>query len=504
MGAIALLRSSPETPTSKTLARSRFRELEIWLAGAETLHLPLHQVEVEQEKRGREIMRLLLQDHLDLRGEGDVGRALEVLTEEPDDEGRPQAEVRRHGQRRHHVRHILSVFGKLCALRLAYFADQAGSVHPLDEAAWLPKRIFGYELQRRVLLGAVQGPFDEALERAEESTGNRLSKRSAEDLVRDAAIDFDSFYSQRQLPPAAETGPVLVASVDCKGIPMVKPQGALRVIRRTVGTKANKKRMATVAAVFTQKRRKRRAEEIVERLFYEGPRLKRDSPRPRNGPEHKRVWASVELSKDEVFAHVVEEVEARDPDRTKQLVLLMDGERVLQQRLAKLLPRGIEILDLMHVMGKLWKAAFCFYDERSAEARQWVRERTLRLLKGEVSGVVQGMKQIATKRGLSKDERKAVDDAARYFRRNRHRMRYDEYLKQGLPIASGAVEGACKNLVKDRMERSGMRWTIQGAEAMVRLRAVYLSGDFDDYWAFHIRQEQHRLYPPDRWRVVEE
>ena len=74
----------------------------------------------------------------------------------------------------------------------------------------------------------------------------------------------------------------------------------------------------------------------------------------------------------------------------------------------------------------------------------------------------------------------------------------------GLPIASGCVEGACKNLIKDRMERSGMRWSLEGGEAMIQLRSLYLSGDLDDYWDFHLEQEQLRLYSPDRWEVVQE
>ena len=96
------------------------------------------------------------------------------------------------------------------------------------------------------------------------------------------------------------------------------------------------------------------------------------------------------------------------------------------------------------------------------------------------------------------------EEYAKYLRRNREHMRYDEYLRQGLPIASGCVEGACKNLIKDRMERSGMRWSLTGAEAMIQLRSLYLSGDLDDYWDFHLEQEHRRLYPLGRWEVVEE
>ena len=503
MGALTQRAASPKAPTAWTQAHALIAWLKTWLSADETSLRPVHEVEVELERRGREICRWFLQGHMDLRGEGDVGPALEALTEEAAKGERPEP-VRRHGQRRRHSRQLLTVFGRVEVKRLGYHAPKAGSIHPLDEAAWLPWRLFSYEVQRRSLLGAVQGPYDAALERVEESTGNRLSKRSVEDFARDAAVDFADFYAQRDLPPPDETGPLLIASVDCKGIPMVKPEKALRVVRRKVGKKANKKRMATVATVFTQQHRPRTPEEVVERLFREGPRVQRDSPETRSPPEHKRVWASVKQSKAEVFGEVVAEVERRDPDRRKKLVLLMDGERALQQRLAKLLPRGVEILDLMHVLERLWKAAYCFHEQGSPEAREWVRARTLRLLQGGVSGVMQGLKQSATKRGLSKSERKPIDDACRYFKRNRHRMRYDEYLAQGMPIASGAVEGACKNLVKDRMERAGMRWTIDGAEALLRLRAVYVSGDFDAYWSFHVQREQSRLHPEGRWWVVGE
>jgi hypothetical protein len=112
-----------------------------------------------------------------------------------------------------------------------------------------------------------------------------------------------------------------------------------------------------------------------------------------------------------------------------------------------------------------------------------------------VSQVIKGLRQMVTKRRLRGARRKTLLAAAAYYHRNRTRMRYDVYLKKGLPIASGSVEGACKNLVKDRMERSGMRWTPAMAEAMLRLRATYLSGDFEEYWDHHVQHEQERLYP---------
>ncbi|MGH2868625.1 MAG: ISKra4 family transposase, partial [Solirubrobacteraceae bacterium] len=106
---------------------------------------------------------------------------------------------------------------------------------------------------------------------------------------------------------------------------------------------------------------------------------------------------------------------------------------------------------------------------------------------------------IVTKRKLTGNTAKTLLDVAAYYKRNRQRMRYDTYLANGWPIASGTVEGACKNLIRDRFERSGMRWTQQTAEALLRLRALHLSSDLDAYWEFHIQHDQQRLYPP--WQV---
>src|SRR5256884_7078117 len=107
---------------------------------------------------------------------------------------------------------------------------------------------------------------------------------------------------------------------------------------------------------------------------------------------------------------------------------------------------------------------------------------------------------MATKRKLKGQRRATVLAVAAYYYRNRARMRYDAYLRKGYPIASGSVEGACKNLVKDRMERSGMRWTLPMAEAGLRLRAGYLSEHFEEYRPFHVDPDHKRLYQSGKWR----
>jgi hypothetical protein len=329
-----------------------------------------------------------------------------------------------------------------------------------------------------------------------------MPKRTAEQIVEGAAVDVDDFYATRQFPNTAKTGPILVGAVDGKGIPMRKPEPARKVVRRKKGEKPNKKRMATVGTVYTQARRIRTPEEVVESLFRTGPRAEGRPPPFRTKPEHKRVFASLKRSKDEVIAEVAAEMDRRDSRRQKERVCVTDGERALQQRVHKQMPDVTLVLDLLHVLEYLWKAAYVFHDEGSREAEAWVRKRVLWILEGRSGQVVKGLKQSITKRRLTGQKKKTLLSVSGYLRRNRSRMRYDEYLAKGWPIASGAVEGACKNVIKDRMERSGMRWSEDGAEAMVKLRATYLSGDFEKFWAFHVRAEQERLHPSGRWRPL--
>ena len=472
-------------------ARREFSSLEDWLSAPSTCQLPLHQIECQQEPRGREVQRLLLQAHIQQRGNGDVGPALRVV------QGAGSVV---YSHRRLHTRLLKTIFGTVQITRMSYSHPGAASIHPLDEILQLPARSFSYELQKRIVRAAVQGTFRETRERIAEITGAPVHTRSIEDVIQDAAADFDAFYTLRDPPPWADTGSVLVAAVDGKGIPMIKPEGAQPQVRLTKGQKRNRKKMATVAAVFTRAPWVRTPQQVVESLFGKNHTVaKADQPAPR--PEHKRVWASLTKGKTAVIAEVAAEVSRRDPKGLKTHVALTDGERALQIRVSKQLEATL-ILDLLHVLEKLWKAAYVFHTEGSLEAEQWVRLRAQRILEGHVSQVVQGIRQTVTKLELTGNKGKTLSAVSNYLYRNRTRMRYDQYLAAGLPIASGPVEGACKNLIKDRMERSGMRWTEAMAEAIVKLRAIYLSGDLDQYWTFHVQQEQNRLYSAGKWSVV--
>ena len=133
---------------------------------------------------------------------------------------------------------------------------------------------------------------------------------------------------------------------------------------------------------------------------------------------------------------------------------------------------------LVHVIEYLWDAARVFQGEGTPEAEK--SERLLRVLQGKASQVA------------AAERRRPIDGFARYLLKYAKHLRYDEYLAAGYPIATGVIEGACRYLVKDRMDITGARWSLAGAEAVLRLRALRASGDFDDYWAFHVAREHER------------
>ena len=474
-------------------ARNAFANLEQWLYSHTSAAHKLHTLEVEQERRGREVLRLMLQVHIDSRGDGGVGDGLAVRPA-----GSSREIVYRHKRLR--SRSWVTVFGAVSITRMEYSSPGQKSLYPLDALLGLPARSYSYEIQRRLVKAAVKGPLDEAVEEVADALGVSLSQRTAEQIVADASVDFESFYRGRSLRLAPASGPLLIASVDGQSVPMVKSAGGERKARLARGEKRNKKRRATVGAVFTQKPNIRTPETVVESLLAESsnPHPAKRYPRP----EPKRVWASLLWSKDAFIAPVQAEMRRRDPKHQKTWIVVTDGERALQRKVAATFQRIELVLDRLPVLEKLWAVSYAFHPEGSPEAREFVKEPILRILRGEVSQVVKGLRPMVTKRKLKGQRRATVLAVAAYYYRNRARMRYDSYLRKGYPIASGPVEGACKNLIKDRMERSGMRWTLPMAEAMLRLRAVYTSEHFEEYWPFHVDQDQQRLFQSVKWRKL--
>ena len=151
-------------------------------------------------------------------------------------------------------------------------------------------------------------------------------------------------------------------------------------------------------------------------------------------------------------------------------------------------------MDFIHALEYLWKAAWSFFYTGDPDAEDWVADQAVKLLDGKARDVAAGIRRRATRSGYSAAERKGADEAATYLTSKTPYLRYNHALQAGWPIATGTIEGACRHLVKDRLEVTGARWGLTGAEAILTLRTVLANGDFDTYWAHHLKQEHQRVH----------
>jgi hypothetical protein len=444
----------------------------------------------------RELMRrllglgsTLLQLFVAEQGDGDLGDVL------PADDGRT---LRRLPES--HDRRYVSIFGELHIDRAVYGSREGQAIGrvPLDERLGLPAGDFSYVLEDWAQRLCLKGSFAEAAESLATILGLRLGSRTLEHMNQGLASFVAPFREAIEPPPAEEEGPILVITADGKGVPMRRPigEGPRRHHRRTKGEKANKKQMACVGAVYSIEPFVRTVDEILDEVL----RDRRGDDRPE--PAHKHVWAEMSRdldgeplsAKDAVFGALFDELNLRNAGHDRPVVCLMDGERALWEAQGVYFPEAVGVLDLFHVLERLWCAAHCFHREGSDEAERFVERQLRGLLEGRVGYVIGGLRQRLTKHGLTGSRRKALESVIGYLENNRGHMRYDAYIAAGYPIGSGVAEGACRHLVKDRMEQSGMRWTVSGAQAMLHTRATYLNDQWDEFIEDRIVREQTRLY----------
>lgn len=477
-------------------ADEKYLEIKSHLTSAQALAMEESTLEKWLETDGRELLRRLLQGHIDLRAglERDVGRADPIV-------GRDGVE-RTH--ERSSERGLMTIFGPVRVPRIEHGGRGLTSLHPLDAELNLPADSFSFCVRRRCAEEASKNSFDESTASVASTTGALVAKRQVEELTVRAAADFEEFYAGRAAMPDHEiSGDILVISVDGKGVVMrhedLRPatkaaaeKGKHKLEHRlSKGEKGNRKRMAMVAAVYTIAAFIRSPEDIVRDLS--AVRVPVPS-RPK--PEFKRVWASLVKSPRKVVREAFEEALRRDPMRRRTWVALSDGNKTqikeLRRAARKFGVKLVLVVDLIHVLEYLWKATTAFNKEGTPEAERWVSERLLEVLRGKAGLVAGGIRRSATRRGLSNEDRRSADACAKYLRKYKRLLRYDEFLARGLPIATGVIEGACRHLIADRMDITGARWRLLRAEAVLRLRALRSSGDFDEYWAFHQAKERAR------------
>ncbi len=477
------------------VSKRKFDELTDLLLRSDIQEMKLSEVESIVGCEGRELQRSLLEEHIRSRGLGDVGDFL-IGTDKV---------IRTH--KRVATRKIKTIFGEITVSRMGYSKKGFRSLFPLDAQLNLPKESYSFSLQKHIVLEAIRGSFDEAIESIERTIGIRIPKRQAEKVILDVSIDFYPYYESKKLRRSKkrDEDDLLVLTMDGKGIPMRREglrdatqKRASENPRRTTerlqpGEKKNSKRMAAVASVYKVERFSRSVQEVVDSLFKENFRYRNKRPKP----SEKRVWASLERNFETTTQDLFDEAESRDKNHSLTWVALVDGDRKqikYLERFAKARKINLTVIcDFIHVLEYLWKASHVFFDDLQ-EKRIWVQERLERVLSGNSSSVAAGIRRSATRRKIAQKKREPVDKCASYLVNLAPYLKYNSYIKRGYPIATGVIEGACRHLIQDRMGRTGARWSLDGAEAVLKLRSLKVSREFEEYWQYFLEQEFSRNY----------
>lgn len=463
---------------------------------------PAHEVELSVWREVLRLGRLLYGQFLALVGSGDMGETITLLD---------GPTYRRLPER--HKRRLVTIFGAFELERTVYGSREGQKIEfvPVDNRLQLPESEFSYVLQDWDQELCVEEAFSKAASTIKRILGLPQSVDSLERMNVQMSKRVQDYREERPMPAPEDEGEILVLSGDGKGVVMRREEPA-PVGHRTKGEKASQKRMAIVGAAYSVDRYVRTPEQIVAALFRDPQPASQAEAPPRPVPQNKHVWASLprqgpdgELTSatDIVYPWLLNEVVERNRGLAKEMVCLHDGQESLWEARQLHLPKKniTDILDLLHVTPRLWQAAHVFCKEGSDEAERFVRERLLKILEGKSHLVVRGLREMASKRQLTGAKKKTMTKVCGYLEQNRERMHYDAYLARGYPIASGVIEGACRHLVKDRMERAGMHWTEPGAQAMLDVRSTWVNGDWESYQNYYRERETGRLYP-DR-KVVE-
>jgi hypothetical protein len=438
-------------------SRKCFGELEDWMASAGAAGLQHGELEEQLEARGRELLRRLFQDRLDLTAAQEERRH-DVTGQ--DGVARTRAEKGRE-------RPLVTKFGQVTVSRIAYRSPGRSNVHPADAALNLPEEKHSHGLRRLASIEAARGSMEAAGAAITRATGVTIGKRQLEELARRCAADVDAFCQWREVSPAPDDH-ALVLTFDGKGIVMLP--GALRpatakaaasaqnrlATRLSPGEKNGRKRMAELACVYDAAPVPRTPEDIIstpaqkrKKKAQAGKAKGRAKPQE---PQARGRWLTASVTDDipAVIASAFDEAERRDPQHKREWAVLIDGNNTqIESVTAEAARRGIKItivIDFIHILEYCWKAAWSFFDKGEPAAEEWVAGQARKILHGKASQVAAGIRRRATTCGYSGAERAGADECARYLDNKKDYLDYATALRKGWPIATGIIEGACRHI----------------------------------------------------------
>jgi len=400
-------------------------------------------------------------------------------------------------------RKYLSLFGLIEFCRPSYYDADIGMVYPLDEVLHLPQGLWSYNIEEYTAQSASEVDFRESVCLLNELLGLDLSSAGSERNIGALSRHVDTFYESQpveQAPPQA----CFCASFDGKGVPKIKSakqEAAPPSARLGKGQKRGTKQMATVGVMSWIEPVERDKSSILKALMREYDESSTASKSRDNGRHqaiHRRAFLA---DQDKAIAYGLAHIQQRINHPDQRLVVPIDAGIGLEDKVLEYVKKyGLEahfegiILDFIHVSEYVWDCANALLGESSKLRHQWVRDMLEDLLDSKTTKVIADLQQIIDKsQSLSDNRKEKISKALTYFTNHQHKMDYARYLKKGYPITSAIVESNCKHLVKDRMEQSGMRWSCDGAQAMMDIRATKLNGDLPQLIQFVDNHHRSRV-----------
>jgi hypothetical protein len=392
----------------------------------------------------------------------------------------------RHGSvEKGHDRGVASVFGPLRVSRLAYRNRREPNLYPADARWMLPDDPYTLGMRALAACHLAAGGYGQAQEIIRDRTGVRIGRAQLAGLAADLAAWTGDFYEERARgadadPPDTD---VVMMQGDGKGIAL-RPEH-----RKGKGDDAAHpgiKKMAEIVAVADFTPAVREPEDIAA-----PPARRKAHP----GPVARDKWVSASITGEipAMIGKAFDEADRRDPHRVRQRVFLVDGNK--QQITAigdHAKARGLKVpvlIDFIHVSGYLGKAAAALHSGDPVLAGQWADGQRLRVLHGRAKAVAATLASVAAKTRANPRTRHLdltdMDKAVTYLTNNQAHMRYDKALAAGWPIATGMIEGSCRFVIEDRFGITGARWSPDGAEDILKIRAVVVNGDLDGYMNYY-------------------
>jgi hypothetical protein len=434
---------------------------------------------------GRELQRLLLEAALTIDCEREE-RITQVTS---------AAGIRHGSVEKGHDRGVVSVFGPVRAVRLAYRNRREANLYPADARWMLPDDPYTLGMRALAAYHLAGGGYGQAQDVIRARTGVTIGRAQLTALAKDLAAWTGDFYDQRArgAGPDQPASDVIMMQADGKGIAM---RPAHRKGGGTDPAHPGVKKMAEVVAVADFTPAVREPEDIA------APAARKKA---HPGPVARDKWVSASITRsiEDMIGAAYDEADRRDPPRSRQRVFLVDGNKQQITAIAgHAKTRGLKVpvlIDYIHVAGYLGKAASALHPGDPQAAGQWADGQLLRVLHGRAKAVAATLKSVAAKAGADPRTRHLdltdVDKAVTYLANNHQHMRYDKALAKGWPIATGLIEGSCRYVIEDRFGITGARWSPDGAEDILKLRAVVVNGDLDDYMTYYKARylEEHHL-----------